>query len=55
MLVDLGVNVVLAAELGPRASALLDQHNVANIIVKSGSGISETIRNVLAKIEHLDI
>jgi predicted Fe-Mo cluster-binding NifX family protein len=51
MLVDSGVNIVLAAELGLGASALLEQHNVTNITIEPGSSVSETIKNALAKIE----
>lgn len=51
MLVDSGVNVVLAAELGLGASALLEQHNVTNITIEPGSSVNETIKNALAKIK----
>jgi predicted Fe-Mo cluster-binding NifX family protein len=51
MLVDRGVNVVIGAELGPGASALLKQHNVAHIIVKPGIRVREAIRKALSEIE----
>jgi len=51
MLVDSGVNMVLSAELGPGASALLEQHNVAHIAVKPGTSVKESIRKALDKIE----
>jgi predicted Fe-Mo cluster-binding NifX family protein len=51
MLVDSGVSMVLATELGPGASALLEQHNVARIAVKPGSSASETVKNALVEIK----
>ena len=51
MLVDSGVNMVLSAELGPGASALLEQHNVAHIAVKPGTSVKESVRKALDKIE----
>jgi predicted Fe-Mo cluster-binding NifX family protein len=50
MLVDSGVNMVLSAELGPGASALLEQHNVAHIAVKPGTSAKESVRKALDKI-----
>jgi len=50
MLVDAGVNVVVAAELGPGASALLEQHNIAVVTARVGNSVSETIRNALVEI-----
>jgi len=46
MLIDSGVNVVLAKELGPGSSALLGQHNVTIIPVEPGISVSEAIRKV---------
>jgi predicted Fe-Mo cluster-binding NifX family protein len=46
MLVDSGVNVVLAGKLGPGSSALLEQHNVTMIAVKPGISVSEAIKKV---------
>jgi len=51
MLIDTGVNVVLATELGPGASALLQQHKIATITVKSGTSVKEAIRKALSDIE----
>jgi len=51
MLIDAGVNMVLATELGPGASALLEQHNVTHIVVKPGISIKESIRKALSKVE----
>lgn len=46
ILIDSGVNVVLSGELGPGASALLEQHNVKMIEVKPSVSVSESIREV---------
>ena len=51
MLIDAGVNMVLATELGPGASALLEQHNVTTIAVKPGIGVEESVRKALSEIE----
>ena len=51
MLVDSGVNMVLATELGPGASALLEQHNVTTIAVKPGAVVEESVRKALSEIE----
>lgn len=49
MLVDSGVNTVLAGELGPGASALLEQHKVNRIAVKPGTTVRESIREALTR------
>jgi predicted Fe-Mo cluster-binding NifX family protein len=46
MLIDAGVNVVLAKELGPGSSALLEQHHVTIIPVEPGISVSEAIKKV---------
>ena len=51
MLIDTGVNVVLATELGPGASALLQQHKITTITAKSGTSVKEAIRKALSDIE----
>jgi len=51
MLLDSGVNMVLSAELGPGAASLLEQHNVAHIVVKPGTSVKESIRKALSKVE----
>jgi predicted Fe-Mo cluster-binding NifX family protein len=51
MLVDSGVNVVLSAELGPGASALLDQHNITHVVVKPDAGVKESVRKALNEIK----
>jgi predicted Fe-Mo cluster-binding NifX family protein len=45
MLIDSGVNVVIAAEFGPGVSSLLDQHKVTKITVRAGSNVSESLKN----------
>lgn len=51
MLIDAGVNMVLATELGPGASALLEQHDVATIAVKPGTSVKESVRKALKEVE----
>ena len=46
MLIDSGVNVVLSGELGPGASALLEQYNIKMINVKPSVSVSDTVREV---------
>ena len=50
MLIDVGVNLVLATELGPGASTLLQQHNITTITVKSGTSVEESLRKTLSDI-----
>jgi predicted Fe-Mo cluster-binding NifX family protein len=47
MLVDEGVEVVLANELGIGASELLKQHNITIIPVKPGTNVGEATKKVL--------
>jgi predicted Fe-Mo cluster-binding NifX family protein len=51
MLIDAGVNVVIAAEFGPGVSTLLDQHKVTKITVRAGSSVTESIKDALAKVQ----
>jgi predicted Fe-Mo cluster-binding NifX family protein len=51
MLVDSGVNMVIAAEFGPGVSTLLDQHKVTKITVHAGSSVSESIKNALSQVQ----
>ena len=50
-LVDAGVNMILATELGPGASAILEQHNIAAITIQSGISVKGSIEKVLHKVE----
>ena len=45
------MNVVVGAELGPDASALLEQHNVIHIIVKPGINVRGAISKALDEIK----
>lgn len=47
MLVDEGVEVVLANELGIGASELLKQHNITIIPVKAGTNVGEAAKKAL--------
>jgi predicted Fe-Mo cluster-binding NifX family protein len=47
MLIDNGVEVVLANELGVGASEILEQHNILFIQAKPGANAGETIKNAL--------
>jgi predicted Fe-Mo cluster-binding NifX family protein len=47
MLVDAGVEVVLANELGIGASELLKQHNIKTIPVKPGTKVAEATKKAL--------
>jgi len=51
MLVDLGVNMVLAAEFGPGVSTLLDQHKITRVKVNAGIKVSDSIKNALSQIQ----
>ncbi|MEA2089303.1 MAG: NifB/NifX family molybdenum-iron cluster-binding protein [Thermoproteota archaeon] len=49
MLVDSGVNLVVGTELGPGASALLEQHNVNHVIAKPGVKVKKSLEKVLGR------
>jgi predicted Fe-Mo cluster-binding NifX family protein len=49
MLVDEGVEVVLANELGIGASELLKQHNITIIPVKPGTNVRDAAKKALRK------
>lgn len=51
MLVDAGVNIILATELGPGALAILEQHNIAAITVQPDISVKDSIEKVLHKVE----
>ena len=44
-LMDLKVDLVIAPEFGPGASAILAQHHVAMIIVKTGAQVADAVEN----------
>jgi predicted Fe-Mo cluster-binding NifX family protein len=47
MLIDDGVEVVLANELGVGASEILKQHNITYIPAKPGANVGETVKKAL--------
>jgi len=51
MLADLKVNYVLAAEIGPGASELLDQHHIKRIPIKPNIKVSDVIKEVLTRLK----
>jgi predicted Fe-Mo cluster-binding NifX family protein len=51
MLIDADVNMVLASELGPGASALLEQHNITTTTAKPGTDVENSVKEALSKIE----
>jgi predicted Fe-Mo cluster-binding NifX family protein len=51
MLIDSGVNMVIAAEFGPGVSTLLDQHKITKITVQAGSSVSESLKNALSQVQ----
>jgi len=51
MLIDSGVNTVIAAEFGPGVSTLLDQHEITKITVQAGSSVSESLKNALSQVQ----
>lgn len=44
MLVDSNVNLVIAPELGPGASALLEQHSIVKVSEKAGTTVEKAVR-----------
>jgi predicted Fe-Mo cluster-binding NifX family protein len=49
MLLDEGVNTVVAAEFGPGVLTLLDQHKVTKITVAAGTRVAQSIKELLTK------
>jgi predicted Fe-Mo cluster-binding NifX family protein len=49
MLADSGVNMLIAAELGPGASTLIDQHKIIRIAAQPGVTVEESIKKALQK------
>jgi predicted Fe-Mo cluster-binding NifX family protein len=50
MLVDIGVDVIAAREFGPGASALLKQHNVKMLDVRSGVTVAEAVEGLMKNL-----
>lgn len=49
MLIDEGVNIVIAAEFGPGVMTLLDQHKVTKITAAAGTSVKKSIEELLTK------
>jgi predicted Fe-Mo cluster-binding NifX family protein len=49
-LADLKVNFVMAAELGPGASGLLEHHHVRKVSVKPNTKVADVIKENLTKL-----
>ncbi len=50
-LVDSRVNIVIAAEFGPGALALLEQHNITMTSAKPGTKVKSSIEDTLRKLQ----
>jgi len=50
-LADLGVNTVMAGELGPGASNLLEHYNIDRLLLKPNAKVADSIKENLAKFE----
>lgn len=50
MLADLKVNYVVASDLGPGASGLLEHHNIKKILVKPNMKVVDAVKECSAKI-----
>jgi predicted Fe-Mo cluster-binding NifX family protein len=51
MLLDKGVNIVVATEFGPGVSTLLDQHKVRKITATAGTSVAQSLKELLVKAE----
>jgi predicted Fe-Mo cluster-binding NifX family protein len=47
MLLDEGVNIVIATEFGPGVSTLLDQHKVRKITATAGTSVAQSLKELL--------
>jgi predicted Fe-Mo cluster-binding NifX family protein len=50
-LADLKVDYILAAELGPGASGLLEHHHIRKVLVKPNIKVSDAIKEALTKLK----
>ena len=50
-LADLNVDFVLAAELGPGASGLLEHHHIRKISAKPNTKVADAIKENLAELK----
>jgi predicted Fe-Mo cluster-binding NifX family protein len=49
MLKEKGVNIVVASEFGPGASALLEQSKIRKVVAQAGTTVGDIIRDKLYK------
>jgi len=49
MLIDEGVNLVVAGEIGPGVSSILKHHNVEKVAFKAGASVLEVLKEILEK------
>lgn len=47
MLIDEGVNLVVAGEIGPGATSILEHHNIEKVTFKAGVSVSEVLKELL--------
>jgi len=50
-LADLKIDYVLASELGPGASGLLEHHHIRKVLVKPNTKVSDAVKEVLTKLK----
>jgi predicted Fe-Mo cluster-binding NifX family protein len=50
-LIDRGVNMILAGEIGPGAESLLEHHDIERVRVKPETRVAESIKDALSKLE----
>ena len=51
MLLDEGVNIVVATEFGPGVSTLLDQHKVRKLKATAGTSVALSLKELLTVVE----
>ena len=49
-LIDHGVNMVIAGELGPGAESILEQHKITIVKVNPGVIVAEAVRDAVSKL-----
>jgi len=49
MLIDEGVNLVIAGEIGPGVTSILEHHNIEKVTFKAGASVSEVLKELLKK------
>jgi predicted Fe-Mo cluster-binding NifX family protein len=55
MLIDTEVNMVIAAEFGPGASELLEQHKITMMLVDVNSTVAEAIKEALSWLSNQNL